>query len=120
MWLRSRYMLRVNFGSLLDVTIDDRLSWSHHLIDVKTNFVHKLNPPEMEFVLEKKRPIGLILQDNLILPSVLYGLATWGGCPIADLQHSLEVPHLRAARIIYNLPRDMPTDKVYRHSNWNT
>ena len=84
-------MLRVNFGSLLDVTIDDRLSWSHHLIDVKTNFVHKLNPPEMEFVLEKKRPIGLILQDNIMLPSVLYGLVTWDGCPIADLQHSLEV-----------------------------
>ena len=111
--MRSRYMLRVNFGSLLDVTIDDRLSWSHHLIDVKMNFVHKLNrPPEMEFVLEKKRPIGLILQDNIILPSVLYGLVTWGGCPIADLQHSLEVPHLRAARILYNLPRDMPTEKV--------
>ena len=105
-------MLRVNFGSLLDVTIDDRLSWSHHLIDVKMNFVHKLNPPEMEFVLEKKRPIGLILQDNIILPSVLYGLVTWGGCPIADLQHFLEVPHLRAARILYNLPRDMPTEKV--------
>ena len=60
-------MLRVNFGSLLDVTIDDRLSWSHHLIDVKTNFVHKLNPPEMEFVLEKKRPIGPDLYFKIIL-----------------------------------------------------
>ena len=61
-------MLRVNFGSLLDVTIDDRLSWSHHLIDVKTNFVHKLNPPEMEFVLEKKRPIG---QYKIILYKII-------------------------------------------------
>ena len=76
----------------------------------------------MEFVLEKKRPVGLILHDNIILPSVyvLYGLVTWGGCPIADLQHSLEVPHLRTARLKYNLPRDMPTEKVYRRSNWNT
>ena len=57
--MRSRYMLRVNFGSLLDVTIDDRLSWSHHLIDVKTNFVHKLNPPEMEFVLRRNALLDL-------------------------------------------------------------
>ena len=28
---------------LLGVTIDDRLSWSHHLTDVKKNFVNKLN-----------------------------------------------------------------------------
>ena len=33
---------------------------------------------------------------------------------------SLEVLHRRAARIIHNLPRDMPPEEVYRHSNWNT
>ena len=33
---------------------------------------------------------------------------------------SLEVLHRRAARMIYNLPRDMPPEEVYRHSNWNT
>ena len=52
--------------------------------------------------------------------SVLYGLVVWGGCPNAELLHSLEVLHRRAARIIYNLPQDMPTEEVYRHSNWNT
>ena len=52
--------------------------------------------------------------------SVLYGPVVWGGCPNAELLHSLEVLHRRAARIIYNLPRDMPTEEVYRHSNWNT
>ena len=38
----------------------------------------------------------------------------------ADVVHSLDVLHHRAARIIYNLPRDVPTEEVYRHSNWNT
>ena len=64
----------VKHTRLLDVTINDRFSWSHHLIDVKMNFFSQTEPPEKEFVLEKKRPIGLILQDNIILPSVLYGL----------------------------------------------
>ena len=57
---------------------------------------------------------------KIILPSVTYGLVVWGGCPNTDLLHYLETLHRRAARIIYNLPRDMPTDEVYRHSNWNT
>ena len=57
---------------------------------------------------------------KIILPSVLYGLVVWGGCPNADLLLYLEVLQRRAARIICNLPRDMPTDEVYRYSNWNT
>ena len=39
---------------------------------------------------------------------------------LTDFLQSLEILHRRTARIIYNLPRDMPTDEVYRHSNWNT
>ena len=70
-------------------------------------FRKQTEPPEKEFVLEQKRPIGLVLQDNVSICN-------------ADLLHSLEVFHRRAARIIYKLPRDMPTDEVYRHSNWNT
>ena len=57
---------------------------------------------------------------KIILPSVLYGLVVWGGCPNADLILYLEVLHRRAARIICNLPRDMPTDEIYRYSNSNT
>ena len=59
MWMRSRYMLRVNFGSLLDVTIDDRLSWSHHLIDVKMNFVHELNPLKWSSFLRRNALLDL-------------------------------------------------------------
>ena len=33
----------VNHARLLGITIDDRLSWSQHLIDVKKSFVNKLN-----------------------------------------------------------------------------
>ena len=66
---------------------------------------------EKELVFEQKRPIGLVLK--IILPSVLYGLIAWGGCPNTDLLHSMEILHRRTATIIYNLPRDMPTDEVH-------
>ena len=94
---------------LLGVTIDDRLSWSHHLTE----------PTEKEFVLVQKRPIGLVLQDNITIIFVWTWLF-WGGCPNADLLHSLQVLDCRVARIIYNLPRGVPTGEVYRNLNWNT
>ena len=67
----------------------------------------------------QKSAIGLVLQDNITIIFVWTWLF-WGGCPNADLVHSLEVLDCRAARIIYNLPRDVPTDEVYRNLNWNT
>ena len=66
----------------------------------------------------QKSTIGLVFQDNITIISVWTWLF-WGGCPNADLLHSLEVLDCRVARIIYNLPRDVPTDEVYQHLNWN-
>ena len=62
----------------------------------------------------QKSTIGLVLQDDITIIFVWTWLF-WGGCPNADLVHSLEVLDCRAARIIYNLPRDVPADEVYRN-----
>ena len=67
----------------------------------------------------QKSVIGLVLQDNITIIFVWTWLF-WGGCPNADLLHSLQVLDCRVARIIYNLPRGVPTDEVYRNLNWNT
>ena len=63
----------VKHTRLLGVTIDDRLSWSHHLTDVKKEFCKQTEPPEKEQVLEQKRPIGLLLQDNITISSIWTG-----------------------------------------------
>ena len=97
----------VKHTRLLGVAIDDRRSWSHHLTDVKENFVNKVNFLKRSSFLSRNALLDL--HFKIILPSVLYGIVVWGGCPNADLLHSLEVLHRRAARIIYNLLRDMPT-----------
>ena len=83
----------------------------------KKEFCKQTEPPEKEQVLEQKRPIGLLLQDNI---TMVIWLVIWGGCPNADFLHSLEVLHRWAARIMNNVPGDMLTEEVYRHSNWNT
>ena len=74
----------------------------------KKNVVNKLNLLTRSSFLS--RNVLLDLYFKIILLSVLYGLAIWGGCPNVDLLHSLKVIHRRATIIIhvYNLPRDMP------------
>ena len=82
------------------------------------NFVSKQNLLKRSSFLSRNALLHQYFK--IILPSVLYGVVIWGSRPNADLLHSLEVLHRRAARIIYNLPRDMPTKEVYRHSYWTT
>ena len=103
---------------LLGITFEDRLSWVHHLIYLKRNFVNKLNLLKRSSFLSRNALLDLYFK--IILPSVLYGLVVWGGCPNTDLLQTLELLHRRAARIIYNLPHDTPTEDVHRQSNWNT
>ena len=108
----------VKHTRLLGVTLDDRLFCVHHLTDLKKSFVNKLKLLKRSSFLSRNALLDL--NFKIILPSVLYGLVVWGGCSNSDLLQSLELLHRRAARVIYNLPHDTPTDEVYRHSNWNT
>ena len=62
----------VKHSRLLGVTIDDRLSWSHHLTGVKKNFVNKLNLLKRSSFLSRNAVLDLYIK--IILPSVLYGL----------------------------------------------
>ena len=64
----------VKHTRLLGVTIDDRLSCLHHLTDLKKEFCKQTEPPEKEFFLEQKRPIELVLQDNITISSIWTGL----------------------------------------------
>ena len=52
-----------------------------------------------------------------VIPSVLCGLAVWGSC-LDHLLKSLEQIHLRAARLIYKLPRDMDDESVLINAKW--
>ena len=60
----------VKHSRLLSVTIDERLSWSHHLTDVKKNFVNKLNLLKRSSFLSRNALIGLVLQDNITISSI--------------------------------------------------
>ena len=82
------------------------------------SYVNKPNLLKRSSFLSRNAQLDLYFK--IILPSVLYRLVVWGGCPNTDLLQCLESLYRRAARILYNLAQYMHTDEVYRHSNWNT
>ena len=106
----------VNKTRLLGMTINHKLSWVPHTLDLKKSFANKL------CLLKKMRFLPRnMLHDfylRVILPSVNYGLILWGVWCNSDILNSLEKLHCRAARIIFNLPRDMASHDVLDRADW--
>ena len=61
----------------------------------------------------------MILVKNWNFP-LCYALPIWGCCTNKNEFNSLESIHCRAARVIYNLPRDMPSEDVRKTANWDS
>ncbi|KAL9970882.1 hypothetical protein ACROYT_G023335 [Oculina patagonica] len=101
---------------LLGITVDRNLSWVPHALETKKSFANKLN------LLKRSRflPKGVLKEFyfKVILPSVKYGLVLWGSCCNSDMLDSIERLHCRAARIIFNLPKDMPSNDVLKYDQW--
>ena len=103
---------------LLGITIDHKLTWAKHLTDLKNSFVTKLNLLKRCSFLRRKSLLDLYFK--VILPSVSYGITIWGNCNNLDHIKSLQALHCRAARLIYNLPWDMPSKTVMEVTNWDS
>ena len=100
------------------MTVDHKLSWVPHTLELKKSFVNKLCLLKKLRFLPRK-----MLQDfylRVILPGVNYGCILWGACCNSDILDSLERLHCRAARIIFNLPKDMASHDVLEHAEWFT
>ena len=100
------------------MTVDHKLTWAPHALDIKKSFATKLD------LLKRSRfPPTKVLRDfyfKVILPSVKYGLVLWGACCDSDLFHSIERLHCRASRIIFNLPKDMASCDALGYDQWPT
>ena len=100
------------------MTVDHKLSWVPHSLELKKSFVNKFCLlKKLRFLLRK------VLRDfyfRVISPSVNYGLILWGACCNSDILYSLERLHCRAARIVFNLPKDMASHDVLERAEWFT
>ena len=108
----------VSTSRLLGITGNEKLIWTPHMLELKKSFAKKLG------LLKKSRFLSRSFRQDLyfrvILPSVVYGLKLWGSCCNSDLFQSLERLYCRAARLIFNLPKDMASAEVLQQDQWPT
>ena len=97
----------VSHSRLIGVTVDNKLTWARHISELKRGFVNKLNLIKRSRFLPRNTLLDLYFK--VILPSITYALPIWGGCTNKDEFNALESIHCRAARVIFNLPRDTPS-----------
>ena len=67
-----------------------------------------------------KKKYLLDLYFKVILPSVTYDITIWGNCNNMDYIKSLQALHCRAGRLIFNLPRDTPSEVVMELTQWDS
>ena len=100
------------------MTVDEKLTWTQHMLKLKKSFAKKLG------LLKKSRFLPRNVRQDLyfkvILPSVAYGLKLWGSCYNSNLFQSVERLYCRAARLIFNLPKDMASAEVLQRAQWPT
>ena len=58
--------------------IDENLNWNEHILELKLNYVSKLNLVKSSRFLPTS--VLLDLYFKVILPSITYALVVWGGC----------------------------------------
>ena len=101
----------------LGLTVDNKLSWQEHTKNVCKSFSKKVAVLKRIKFLPK--PILETIYYKTIIPSVLYGIAVWGSCSSA-LMDDIDRIHLRATRIIHNLPCNIPNDDIINAPYWNS
>ena len=110
----------VSKSRLLGMTVDEKLTWAQHMLELKKSFAKKLGLPVLKKSRFLPRNVRQDLYSKVILPSVTYGLILWGSCCNSNLFQSLERLHCRAARLIFHLPKDMASVDVLQLAQWPT
>ena len=84
----------------------------------KRGFVNKLNLIKRSRFLPRNSLLDLYFK--VFLPSFTYALSIWECCTNKNEFNALESIHCRATRVIYNLPRDMPSVDVRKIAKWDS
>ena len=85
--------------------LDNKLTWTKHISELKRGFLNKLNLIKHSHFLPRNSLLDLYFK--VILPSVTYALPIWGCCTNKNEFNSLESIHCRGARVIISLPRNI-------------
>ena len=88
----NQFLIKWSLSSkLFGVTIDNKLTWSKYISELKRRFVNKLNLIKSSRFLPRNSLLDL--HFKVVLPSVTYALPIWGCCTNKNEFNSLESKH---------------------------
>jgi len=100
----------------LGLFIDNKLSWEHHIVKLSKTFSTQITMLRKIRFLSTKQLEGIYFK--MILPNITYCLLVWGSCSLT-LFEEIEQLHIKAARIIHNIPINKCADhQVLNLVNW--
>ena len=99
----------------LGIKIDNKLNWSSHISYVSKNFIAKFKKLYELRSCQTHHLKSIYLKG--VLPTVLYCIAIWGSCN-DNMMQSLEKIHIRAARFICRLKKNIPNSDVLEKCKW--
>ena len=108
----------VKFGSVTNcfgIEINNKLSWNAHTGKVSKNYAKKKIGALKRIKLPKNALEEIYYKT--IVSRVTYGISVWENCSVSLFQR-LEAIHTRAARFIYNLPKELPDEESLKRANW--
>ena len=94
----------VQSSKCLGITIANHLKWNLHINKLSKSYKAKVSQLRSMSYLPVK--VKEEIYFKTIISSVTYGMAVWGTSSPA-LMTEIEKPHVRAARLIHNLPRNL-------------
>ena len=115
LYFGSDFIQIVESSTCLGISLDNKLSWSNHIFHVKKNFLNKVGALKRMKYLPVKTLAEIYFKT--IIPSVTYGILSWGNCSMTLLSH-LDTVHSRAARIIYSLDSSLSDAECLLTSSW--
>jgi hypothetical protein len=100
----------------LGITIDNHLKWNLHISKLSKSYKAKVSQLRRMSYLPVK--VKEEIYFRTIISSVTYGMAVWGTSSPA-LMTEIEKTHVRAARLIHNLPRNLSNENVLANVSWD-
>ena len=113
----SNFISFTTIADCLVLTSDNQLSWS-----IQINHACKSYSKKMRALKRMKYLPNKVLEElyyKTLIPAVAYCIAVWGNCA-TSLWRSIEEIHARAARVIYDLPRQTSVEDSLLHARWQS
>ena len=105
------------FSDCLSVRIDSKVSWKPQIVESCKRYNKKIKMLRHLKFLPKEALEAIYFKT--VIPCVTYGIAVWGSWS-SSLIDDLESIHIRAARVIRNIPKRVKKHDILSYVGWQS